>query len=165
MAYLVIKYQERRQAERDEQREEDRHINAKMQQAVDQLGSDKASTRIAGVYALADVADTYRGGYRQRVVDILCGYMRSDRETYPLGADGKPVMDQSKSGDADKAVESTIIAVMRNHLRREREKKPGKPSCGKQWMTTSYGAIARSICMKPCSIITWISAISLSMAV
>ena len=130
VAYLVIKYQERRQAERDEERtgreeerEEDRHINAKMQQAVDQLGSDKASTRIAGVYALADVADTYRGGYRQRVVDILCGYMRSDRETYPLGADGKPVMDRPRSGDADKAVESTIISVMRDHLYKERRRR------------------------------------------
>jgi len=128
VAYLVIKYQERRQAERDEEREEDRLINAKMQQAVDQLGSDKASTRIAGVYALADVADTYRDRYRQRVVDILCGYMRSDRETYPLGADGKPVMDQPRSGDTDKAVESTIISVMRKHLRKEQKDGNGEIS-------------------------------------
>ena len=88
VAYLVIKYQERQQAGRDEERakreerrEEDRLVNTKMQDAVDQLGSDRASTRIAGVYALTDVADTYGGGYRQRVVDILGGYLRSDRET------------------------------------------------------------------------------------
>lgn len=128
VAYLVIKYQERQQAGRDEERakreerrEEDRLVNTKMQDAVDQLGSDRASTRIAGVYALTDVADTYGGGYRQRVVDILCGYLRSDRETYPLGADGKSATDQPRSGDADKAVESTIIAVMRNHLLKERK--------------------------------------------
>ena len=121
VTYLVIQYQGRQQAKRDEERTKNRLIDAKMQQAVDQLGSDKASTRIAGVYALADVADTYRGRYRQRVVDILCGYMRSDRETYPLGADGKPVMDQSKSGDADKAVESTIISVICEHLRKTRK--------------------------------------------
>lgn len=128
VAYLVIKYQERQQAGRDEERakreerrEEDRLVNTKMQDAVDQLGSDRASTRIAGVYALTDVADTYGGGYRQRVVDILCGYLRSDRETYPLGADGKSATDQPRSGDADKAVESTIIAVMRNHLLKGRK--------------------------------------------
>lgn len=80
VAYLVIKYQERQQAKRDEERarreetrEKDRLINTKMQDAVNQLGSDKVSTRIAGVYALTDIADTHRGGYRQRVVDILCG--------------------------------------------------------------------------------------------
>lgn len=133
VAYLVIKYQERQQAGRDEERakrEEDREkgrlVNTKMQDAVDQLGSDRASTRIAGVYALTDVADTYGGGYRQRVVDILCGYLRSDRETYPLGADGKPATDQPRSGDSDKAVESTIIAVMRNHLLKERKADNGE---------------------------------------
>lgn len=133
VAYLVIKYQERQQAGRDEERakreecrEEDRLVNTKMQDAVDQLGSDRASTRIAGVYALTDVADTYGGGYRQRVVDILCGYLRSDRETYPLSADGKPATDQPRSGDSDKAVESTIIAVMRNHLLKERKADNGE---------------------------------------
>ena len=135
VAYLVIKYQERQQAGRDEERakreedrEKDRLVNTKMQDAVDQLGSDRASTRIAGVYALTDVADTCGGGYRQRVVDILCGYLRSDREAYLLGADGKPATDQPRPGDADKAVESTIFSVMRDHLRKERRNdKTGEP--------------------------------------
>lgn len=135
VAYLVIKYQERQQAGRDEERakreedrEKDRLVNTKMQDAVDQLGSDRASTRIAGVYALTDVADTCGGGYRQRVVDILCGYLRSDRETYLLGADGKPATGQPRPGDADKAVESTIFSVMRDHLRKERRNdKTGEP--------------------------------------
>ena len=113
VAYLVIKY-------RTEQRETSGIADKKISAAVDQLGSDKASTRIAGVYALTDITDTYRGGYRQRVVDILCGYLRSDRETYPLGEDGKPATGLPRSGDADEAVESTILSVMRDHLRKER---------------------------------------------
>ena len=121
VAYLVIKYQERQQAGRAEKREKDRLVDTKVQDAINQLGSDKASTRIAGVYALTDIADTYRGGYRQRVVDILCGYLRSDRETYPLGEDGKPATGLPRSGDADKAVESTIFSVMRDRLRKERK--------------------------------------------
>ena len=60
------------------------------------------------------------------MVDILCGSLRSDRETYPLGADGKPATDQPRSGDSDKAVESTIIAVMRNHLLKERKADNGE---------------------------------------
>ena len=118
VAYLVIKYQEQQQAGRAEKREKDRIVDTKMQDAINQLGSDKASTRIAGVYALADIADTYRGGYRQRVVDILCGYLRSDRETYPLGEDGKPATGLPRSGDADKAVESTILSMFVAHLKK-----------------------------------------------
>lgn len=120
VAYLVIKYQERQQAKRNEERarreetrEENRLINTKMQDAVNQLGSDKVSTRIAGVYALTDIADTYRGRYRQRVVDILCGYLRSDRTSYALDEFGNTVKDEFgrlvKSGSSDEAVESTIL--------------------------------------------------------
>ena len=140
VAYLVIKYQERQQAKRDEERaeheeeraqnrekrEEDRLVSAKMHDAVGQLGSDKALMRIEGVYALTDIADTYGGEYRQRVVGLLCGYLRSDREAYPIGADGRPMTDRPKSGDADKAVESEIIKVMRDHLRKERRTSNGE---------------------------------------
>lgn len=123
VAYLVIKYQERQQAGRAEKREKDRIVDTKVQDAINQLGSDKASTRIAGVYALTDIADRYKDSYRQRVVDILCGYLRSDRANYALDELGQPVRDASghlvKSGDSDKAVESTILSVMRDHLRRE----------------------------------------------
>ncbi|WP_418218995.1 pentapeptide repeat-containing protein [Bifidobacterium angulatum] len=117
VAYLVIKY-------RTEQREKDRTVDTKVQDAINQLGSDKASTRIAGVYALTDIADRYKDSYRQRVVDILCGYLRSDRANYALDELGQPVRDASghlvKSGASDEAVESTILSVMRDHLRKER---------------------------------------------
>lgn len=126
VAYLVIKYQERQQAGRAEKREKDRTIDTKVQDAINQLGSDKASTRIAGVYALTDIADRYKDSYRQRVVDILCGYLRSDREMYPLGEDGKPATGFPRSGDADKAVESTILSVMHDRLRKERKDETGK---------------------------------------
>ena len=126
VAYLVIKYQERQQAGRAEKREKDRTVDTKVQDAINQLGSDKASTRIAGVYALTDIADTYRGGYRQRVVDILCGYLRSDRSSYAPDRSGQPVWDASghlvESVASDEAVvESTILSVMRDRLRKERK--------------------------------------------
>ena len=113
VAYLVIKYQEQQQAGRAEKREEDRIVDTKMQDAINQLGSDKASTRIAGVYALTDIADRYTGRYRQRVVDILCGYLRSDRSRQPVwDASGHLV----ESVASDEAVESTILSVMRDRL-------------------------------------------------
>ena len=143
VAYLVIKYQERQQAKRDEERasreetrEKDRFINTKMQDAVNQLGSDKVSTRIAGVYALTDIADTYRGGYRQRVVDILCGYLRSDRTSYALDEFGNTVKDEFgrlvKSGSSDEAVESTILDMFAVHLRKERRSRENEVTVRQQ---------------------------------
>ena len=125
VAYLVIKYQERQQAGRAEKREKDRTVDTKVQAAINQLGSDKASTRIAGVYALTDIADRYKDSYRQRVVDILCGYLRSDRSSYAPDGSGQPVWDASghlvESVASDEAVESTILSVMRDRLRKERK--------------------------------------------
>ena len=130
VAYLVIKYQERQQAGRAEKREKDRTVDTKVQDAINQLGSDKASTRIAGVYALTDIADRYKGGYRQRVVDILCGYLRSDRSSYAPDRSGQPVWDASghlvESVASDEAVESTILSVMHDRLRKERKDETGE---------------------------------------
>lgn len=95
------------------------------------MGSDKASTRIAGVYALTDIADRYKDSYRQRVVDILCGYLRSDRSSYAPDRSRQPVKNASghlvESVASDEAVESTILSVMRDRLRKERkDDKTGK---------------------------------------
>ena len=129
VAYLVIKY-------RTEQRETAGIADRKISAAVEQLGSDKASTRIAGVYALTDVADTYKGGYRQRVVDILCGYLRSDRSSYAPDESGQPVWDASghlvESGGSDEAVESTILAMFATHLRIRRQDGNGAGTVRKQ---------------------------------
>lgn len=130
VAYLVIKYQERQQAGRTEKREKDRTVDTKVQDAINQLGSDKASTRIAGVYALTDIADRYKDSYRQRVVDILCGYLRSDRSSYAPDRSRQPVWDASghfvESVASDEAVESTILSVMRDRLRKERKDETGE---------------------------------------
>ena len=130
VAYLVIKYQERQQAGRAEKREKDRTVDTTVQDAINQLGSDKASTRIAGVYALTDIADRYKDSYRQRVVDILCGYLRSDRSSYAPDRSGQPVWDASghlvESVASDEAVESTILSVMRDRLCKERKDETGE---------------------------------------
>ena len=118
VGYLVIKYRERAALERGE-------ADEKLLRAVQQLGDTSPQMRIAGVYALADVADTFEGPYHQRVVDILCGYLRTDRllkdsngETrHELTEDGSP--DDGKPLSNDGAVESTILSVLASHLRAE----------------------------------------------
>lgn len=84
VGYLVIKYREQSGSERDRARLEESEADKKLADAVQQLGSKSPQVRIAGVYALADIADTYGSekygvDYNKRVVEILCGYLRTDR--------------------------------------------------------------------------------------
>lgn len=123
VGYLVIKYREQASSERAEVHQNEGEADKKLTAAVQQLGSNSPQVRIAGVYALADVADTYEGPYHQRVVDILCGYLRTDRllkdangdTRYATNEDGSP--NYSLPLSADNPVESTILSVLASHLR------------------------------------------------
>lgn len=101
ISYLVIKYRERSAQEREEISLQIQQIKQDFRAAIDQLGHDRAVVRIAGVYALVDISDKYGGQYNQRVVEVLCGYLRSERTSI---------------GD-DQAVESTIFRVIRQRTR------------------------------------------------
>lgn len=66
VSYLVIKYQERNAAKRAENREDDDQIERAMINAVTLLGDTEApARRIAGVYALTDIADTHKGHFKR----------------------------------------------------------------------------------------------------
>ena len=117
--YLVIKYRERASAERAD-------AEQRLLSGVQQLGSESPQVRIAGVYSLADVADTYRGEYRQRVVSILCGYLRTQRGEWRTIVNEQDGPEQSSEEKVyvshDGAVESTVLEVLVRHLRKRREK-------------------------------------------
>ena len=117
--YLVIKYRERASAERAD-------AEQRLLSGVQQLGSGSPQVRIAGVYSLADVADTYRGEYRQRVVSILCGYLRTQRGEWETAVSEQEGPEQSSEEKVyvshDGAVESTVLEVLVRHLRKRREK-------------------------------------------
>ncbi|VEG26208.1 pentapeptide repeat-containing protein [Actinomyces howellii] len=129
--YLVIKYRERASAERAEAAAElarkdveQEKAEQRLVSAVQQLGSPSPQVRIAGVYSLADVADTYRGPYKQRVVDILCGYLRSNRGQWEKPTEAADDSDKTPARtyvSDDGAVESTVLAVLGRHLRAGRE--------------------------------------------
>ena len=124
--YLVIKYRERASAERAERDAEQNRAEQRLLSGVQQLGSGSPQVRIAGVYSLADVADTYRGEYRQRVVSILCGYLRTQRgewRTIVSEQDGPEQSSEEKVYvSPDGAVESTVLEVLVRHLRKRHEK-------------------------------------------
>lgn len=83
--------------------------------ATTQLGADDASVRVAGVYALAQLADDwrqYQSGEREQQVciDALCAYLRMPiREAKSNGGDVVP----------DVRVRETIVSVMAEALRAE----------------------------------------------
>ncbi len=117
--YLVIKYRERTSAERAD-------AEQRLLSGVQQLGSGSPQVRIAGVYSLADVADTYRGEYRQRVVSILCGYLRTQRGEWRTIVNEQEGPEQSSKEKVyvshDGAVESTVLEVLVRHLRKRCKK-------------------------------------------
>ena len=123
VSFLVIKFRQQDIAEKQHKHSEDERIkaeeaelnrkfeaekleaNKKLVDAVQQLGNQAPQVRIAGVYALDDVADTYGSekyevDYNKRAFEILCGYLRTPREK-------------------DSAVESTILEILTQHLRRD----------------------------------------------
>jgi len=78
--------------------------------ASEQLGSDKAAVRLAGVYAMASLADDSTE-HRQACIDVMCGYIRMP---YTPPADNVESADMS----ADEVKEATAVA---REARQERE--------------------------------------------
>ncbi|GAA3621594.1 hypothetical protein GCM10022199_27610 [Marihabitans asiaticum] len=106
---LVVAF--RRQRLLEEDREGDRQsqmaLHERYQEATAQLGHDNLTIRLAGVYALAAVADDWIGrgnrGQAQVCVDVLCSYLRTDA--------------RAKDGSQpDLEVRQTITRVIASHL-------------------------------------------------
>ncbi|WP_110293515.1 pentapeptide repeat-containing protein [Nocardia tenerifensis] len=103
--------------------------------AAAQLGATDVAVRIAGVYAMAGVADESDGRRRQQCIDVLCGYLRLPYDP-ELGANHqsklivkrrRTVRDRSQVGaeqeqhleyrQNDREVRATIVRVIADHLR------------------------------------------------
>jgi hypothetical protein len=82
------------------------------QDAATQLGHDKASIRLAGVYAMAQLADDWVE-QRQTCIDVLCGYLRMSYLQYSGDSinSGEPL-----TWAHDREVRHTIIRVIAQHL-------------------------------------------------
>ncbi|MFJ8620970.1 pentapeptide repeat-containing protein [Streptomyces clavifer] len=74
--------------------------------AAEQLGHDQAAVRLAGVYAMARLADDWEE-QRRVCVDVLCAYLRMPYET-DTGGEGYM--------KGEREVRLTIIRTIRDHL-------------------------------------------------
>jgi len=82
-------------------------FNQRFSTAADKLGHEQAATRLAGVYALAGLADDWEK-QRQTCVDVLCSYLRLPYEPDPSSPNYRR---------GEREVRRTMIRVIRDHLR------------------------------------------------
>jgi uncharacterized protein YjbI with pentapeptide repeats len=94
-----------------------RTLNERFATAADQLGSDKPAVRLAGVYAMAGLADDWTKN-RQTCVDVLCAYLRMPYEPDP-GQDA-PVP-QRLAFQAIREVRHTVIRIITAHLKKDKD--------------------------------------------
>lgn len=72
---LVVAYRRQRLGEAAERREDERLYTESFARATDQLGSDRAPVRTAGLYVLERLGQD-NPDKRQTVVNVLCAYLR-----------------------------------------------------------------------------------------
>lgn len=82
-------------------------FNERFATAADKLGHAEAATRMAGVYALAGLADDWVK-QRQTCIDVLCGYMRLPYQ---------PQAEKPGFRAGEREVRNSLIRIIRDHLR------------------------------------------------
>lgn len=110
-------------------RERQKALHDRYGAAVTQLGHDSANVRLAGVYALANLADEW-SAQRQQCVDVLCAYLRVPWDPDPdkghptarkviqsPGPRRATVTYTYPSGLGESEVRRTIVRVIAAHLR------------------------------------------------
>jgi uncharacterized protein YjbI with pentapeptide repeats len=106
---------QREQLDRTLAEQRTRTLNERFATAAEQLGSDKPAVRLAGVYAMAGLADDWEEN-RQTCVNVLCAYLRM-----PYGPDpGQDAPEpQQLAFQAIREVRHAVIGVITAHLKEE----------------------------------------------
>jgi uncharacterized protein YjbI with pentapeptide repeats len=123
---LVVAYRRQRHLEVDDAGRRSRYTSA-----AQQLGDPQAAVRLAGVYAMAHLADEW-AEQRQQCVDVLCAYLRlpwagdptqlepnttTTEHTWPDGG-GQRKVSKTYSGRAgEREVRQTLVRVIASHLK------------------------------------------------
>jgi len=84
-------------------------LRSRFAKAAEQLGHDSPAVRLAGVYAMAALADDWQDAgddaQMQVCIDVLCAYLRIPYDP-----------DSPKAKEGEKQVRWTVISVIRDHL-------------------------------------------------
>jgi uncharacterized protein YjbI with pentapeptide repeats len=92
-------------ADADQARADEAQLSQRYSTAAEQLGHNKAAVRLAGVYAMARLADDWPN-QRVQCIDVLCAYLRMPADLTPAGTDL-----------SEREVRATIVRTIADHLR------------------------------------------------
>ena len=122
---LVVAYRRQKTLEEQEgPRQRTRLMTERFREAATQLGSAAPATRLAGVYAMAALADEW-DEQQQQCIDVLCAYLRLPYQPpvqlQRLGHGRRRVGDPTPGGGedsvlAERQVRTTVVRVIRDHL-------------------------------------------------
>ena len=112
---LVVAYRRQKVAEADSAHDRARVLNERFTAIAAQLGDAQPAVRLAGVHAMAGLADDWRAN-RQTCIDVLCAYLRMPYEPDP--GKGAPAAERLASR-ASGEVCRTVIRVITAHLQRD----------------------------------------------
>ncbi len=106
---------QRKQLDRTLAEQRARTLNERFATAAEQLGSDKPAVQLAGVYAMAGLADDWEEN-RQTCVNVLCAYLRMPYEPDPGQDAPEP---QRLTFEAIREVRHAVIKVIAAHLKKD----------------------------------------------
>ena len=113
-------------AARTEEREATRLLNERFATAAGQLGSESPAVRLAGIYAMAGLADDWPQR-RQTCVDVLCAYLRMPYAPEPAADAAQP---DRQAYQATQEVRHTAIRIITAHLAPYRRPATPQDWCG-----------------------------------
>lgn len=106
---IVVNYRKQRVLEDQHAQAQVASARDELTSATQQLGSDAPATRLAGVYALINLAET-NPERAQEYVDVLCGYLR-----FPWPLADQPVTHAANRAELE--VRITALRLIGEHLR------------------------------------------------
>jgi hypothetical protein len=110
---LIVAYRRQKIAEADSVHDRTRVFNERFTAIAAQLGGEQPAVRLAGVHAMAGLADDWKQN-RQTCVDVLCAYLRLPYDPDP-GDDADRA--ERTAYRANREVRHTVIRVITAHLR------------------------------------------------
>jgi hypothetical protein len=114
---LTVAYRKQRLNEAEVEGERAKLWNERFAAAADQLASERAANRLAGVYAMAALADEWDSG-RQTCVNVLCAYMRMPYEVPPRREQREAIgLEEFRPILEERLVRKTVLSVIAERLR------------------------------------------------
>ena len=110
---LIVAYRRQKIAEADSVHDRTRVFNERFTAIAAQLGDAQPAVRLAGVYAMAGLADDWKQN-RQTCVDVLCAYLRLPYDPDPGDDAARP---KRPAYRANREVRHTVIRLIGAHLR------------------------------------------------